>query len=77
MGMVTLVVLLDLSAAFDIIEHTILLNILQTRFGITDAALNWHKTYLFEPSYRVVTGGAEPDVINLDCGLPKGSSLGL
>jgi len=49
-GLVTLVVLQDLSAAFDTAEYTIslLLDILQTRFGITDAALNWHKTYLSE-----------------------------
>jgi len=35
------------------------------------------KTYLFERPYRVMTGGrAESEVINLDCGLPQGSSLG-
>ena len=45
-GMVTLVVLLDLSAAFDTVEHTLLLDILRTRFGITGPVLNWHKTYL-------------------------------
>jgi len=74
--MVTLCILLDLSAAFDTIEHSILLDILQTRFGITDAVLNWHKAYLSERSYRVVIGGAESDVINLDCELPQGSSFG-
>jgi len=52
-GMVTLVVLLDLTAAFDTVEHSTLLDILRTRFGITDAALNWHKTYMSERSYRV------------------------
>ena len=40
--MVTLV-LLDFSSAFDTVEHTTLLDILRTRFGITDPALNWHK----------------------------------
>ena len=75
-GMVTLVVLLDLSAAFDTVEHTTLLDVLRTRFGITGAALDWHKTYLSERSYRVVTGGAESEVVDLDCGLPQGSSLG-
>ena len=39
-GMVTLVVLLVLSAAFDTVEHTTLLDILRTRFGITGSALN-------------------------------------
>jgi len=41
--MVTLVVLLVLSAAFDHVEHTLLLDILRNRFGITGPALNWHK----------------------------------
>ena len=75
-GMVTLVVLLDHSAAFDTVEHTLLLDILRNRFGITGPALNWHKTYLSERSYRVVTGGAESIDMDLDCGLPQGSSLG-
>jgi len=74
--MVTLVVLLDLSAAFDTTEHTTLLDIFQTKVGIIGTALNWHKTYLSERSYRVVTGEAESNVMNLDCGLPQGSSLG-
>ena len=72
--MVTLVVLLDLSAAFDTVERTTLLDIFQTKVGITGTALNWHKTYLSELSFRVVTGGAESNVMNLDCGLPQGSS---
>jgi len=71
-----LVVLLDLSAEFDTVEHTTLLDILRTRFGITGSALNWHKSYLSDRSYRVVTGGVESNVTDLDCGLPQGSSLG-
>jgi len=38
--MVTLVVLLDLSAAFDTVERTTLLDIFQTKVGITGTALN-------------------------------------
>jgi len=56
-GMITLVVLLDLSAAFDTVEHRMLTDVLQSRFGVTGAALSWHKTYLSERSYQVVTGG--------------------
>ena len=47
-GMVTLVILLDLSAGFDTVQHTTLLDIFQTKVGIIGTALNWHKTYLFE-----------------------------
>ena len=42
-GMVTLVVSLDLSAVFDTVEHMTLLDVLRTRFGITSAAIDWHK----------------------------------
>ena len=43
---VTLLVLLDLSAAFDTINHSILLNRLCHRIGVKDAALRWFQSYL-------------------------------
>ena len=43
---VTLLVLLDLTAAFDTIEHSILLNILQQDFGVVGTALNWFDSFL-------------------------------
>ena len=42
--------LLDLSAAFDMIDHTILINRLEKRFGIKDDALAWFVSYLLSSS---------------------------
>ena len=51
---VSILCLLDLSAAFDTIDHTILLDCLQHTFGISGSALNWFCTYLTDRSQSVM-----------------------
>jgi len=46
--LVSMLVLLDLSAAFDMIDHNILLQRLQYVIGIEGNALGWFKSYLFD-----------------------------
>ena len=43
---VTSLVAMDLSAAFDTLDHDVLINVLTTKFGINDSALDWFSTYL-------------------------------
>ena len=43
---ITAVVAIDLSAAFDTVDHDTLISVLNARFGITDVALVWFKNYL-------------------------------
>ena len=52
-GKVTALTLLDLSAAFDTTDHTILPRRFDDWFGVTDKALNWFKSYLTGRCQRI------------------------
>ena len=54
---VTLLVLLDLSAAFDTVDHGILLKRLNTTFGIRGKVLEWFSSYLLGRSQRILFDG--------------------
>ena len=53
-GEVTLIVILDMSAAFDTIDHNILIDILMDDFGVVDNALRWFRSYLANRKQHVV-----------------------
>ena len=73
---VTLLVLLDLSAAFDTVDHDILLARLKSIVGINGTALNWFTSYLSNRSQRVSLNGCISDSFRLPHGVPQGSCLG-
>ena len=66
---VTLLVLLDLRAAFDTSKHSILLTILQQDFGVTGTALNWFDSFLTGRKQRILMGDKTSDDFNLNCGV--------
>ena len=68
--------LLDLNAAFDTVDHSILLNRLSHDFGVSGSALNWFASYLLNRSQRVSIDGVLYDPFSLDFGVPQGSCLG-
>ena len=72
----TLLVLLDLSAAFDTIDHLIIFQILEHSFGITDSALTLMKSYLDGRQQCVQIEGVISQFAELACGVPQGSVLG-
>lgn len=72
----TVVMLLDLSAAFDTVDHSLLLRILETEIGIKDGALKWFKSFLTGRSQRIRIGSTVSDVIVIKFGVPQGSVLG-
>jgi Reverse transcriptase (RNA-dependent DNA polymerase) len=67
---------LDISAAFDTIDHSILLERLVSSFGISGTALNWVKTYFMFQSFYVQVRDSESSVYQLLYGVPQGSALG-
>ena len=71
-----ILLLLDLSAAFDTVDHKILLNRLSSRFGITGAALSWFSSYLSNRYQFVNIRGQRSSNRPLECGVPQGSVLG-
>ena len=72
---ITLLVLLDLSAAFDTVDHGVLLNHLSTSFGVRGSALQWFTSYLLNRSQRV-SFDQNLSKFNLQCGVPQLSCLG-
>jgi len=66
-----------LSAAFDTVDHQILLDRLQTElFGVTGIPLIWLWSYLDSRTQFVKMGQHHSPVIGLEVGLPQGSVLG-
>ena len=55
-GSVTALTLLDLSAAFNTIDHTIFLDRLHTFYGMLELALDWPKSYLSERTHSIKVG---------------------
>ena len=69
-------VLLDLSAAFDTVDHTLLVTRLSTCFGFQGTVLKWLKSYLSSRKLFVKVGNSHSSQRALKCGIPQGSVLG-
>ena len=75
-GRVILLIMLDLSAAFDTVVHDLLLNRLKYRFGINGVVWNWFQSYLKARRQKVVVNGVFSNEGLVDVGVPQGSILG-
>ena len=54
---VTLLGLLDVSAAFDCIDHAVLLEHLRSAVGLTDSVLYWVRSFLTDRTQQITYGG--------------------
>lgn len=68
-------VMLDFSAAFEVIDHDLLIEKLAC-YGLKLSAITWLRSYLSSRSQRVYFNGTLSDSKQLDCGVPQGSCLG-
>jgi hypothetical protein len=81
MGMVhangaAVLIFLDLSAAFDTIDHEMLIQKLKKDFGIQGDVLQWIESYLSKRTYRVKIKDSKSILFYLLYGVPQGSLLG-
>jgi len=70
-----LLVSLDLSAAFDMVEHATLLKRLSCSFGVSGAAYYWIRFYLDDRTQSVRIGSYSSAVTSCPVGVPQGSVL--
>ena len=74
--MTSSVVQIDLSAAFDTVDHRILLSILETRFAIQCTALDWLRSYLTSRTHVFVYADKQTVSYPVLCSVPQGSVFG-
>ena len=69
---ITILVIIDLSTAFDTVDHKVLLEVLQKCFGIDGMALEWVCSYLPSRFFKVNIGDAYSNLKELNFSIPQG-----
>ena len=67
---------MDLSAAFNMVDHEVLTTILRNKFGVTDTALQWFYSYLQPRQFKVCVNKSYSSEISLKYSVPQGSCAG-
>ena len=75
-GKAVAMTLLDLSAAFDTVDHEVLLRRFRESFGVRQTTLSWLQSYLSDRHFRVNINNEYSSTKELDCSVPQGSYLG-
>ena len=73
---ISVLALLDLSAVFDTLDHSILLRCLKISFGLHETVLHWFKSYVQDRFQCVSIDGVVSSPCPLVYGVPQGSVLG-
>ena len=75
-GRSTLLVKLDISAAFDTVNHRMLLERYSDYFGLSDTVLDWFHSYVSNRTQSVQVGSELSEYVEINCGFAQGSTLG-
>lgn len=75
-GSLSLLILFDLSSAFDTIDHALLLNHLESIFGLSETVIDRFRSYFTDHRQFVYMGGFTSKVDTINTGVPQGSVLG-
>ena len=75
-GLVSALCLLDLTAAFDTVDHEVLIARLERSYGLGGSCLAWFISYLKDRTYCVISRGSCSRLIHVICSVPQGSVLG-
>ena len=73
---ITMMIILDLSAAFDMVDHNILLKNMESQFGVTDTALKWFDRYLRPRPFKVCIDDEYSKSQKLSFSVPQGAYSG-
>ena len=76
-GDLSMLTLVDLSAAFNTVDHETLLRHLEVLYGLGGAVLSWSRSYLNGRTQPVRCGKSTSYPSSVTCGVPQGSVLGL
>ena len=71
-----MLLLKDLSGAFDTVDHDIRLTRLHSKYTISGIALEWFRSYITNRSQFALIEGGRSQPRQLNCGVPQGSVLG-
>ena len=75
-GKITTSIAIDLSSAFDTVDHYILIQTLEQSFGVHHVALNWFKEYLYDRKFKVCVDGDYSEIKTFNFSVPQGSCSG-
>ena len=73
---INVLIMLDLSAAFDTVSHKVLINLLEKQFGVSGTALMWFQNYLHNRKVKACVDGQYSMEKIINFSVPQGSLLG-